>query len=247
MTRMADLTFMEVLTSIQTVDAARANQRLAELRAINTGIDSNRTDAQVMMCQGALRVLKGEVMEGLADLDKAVQIACPLGNFRLLSTIMTWRGCAHLDAGLMDKALKDFLEGQEYARTVERTYDAALLIHYESICELKLDRVKEAEGDIKTVMDIGATYQGFLGSALKRYSEIGLAMLLSSKGDYGASAEIFARGLGDLDPRQPFFAFLERTWRQQYSEVLLKLGRKDEAAEQMARIRELHQAYGNET
>ena len=246
MTRMADVTFIEVLTAIQIADIIRANEQLAELRRINTGIDSNRTDAQVMMCQGALRVLKGEVAEGLNDLGKAVEIACPLGNFRLLSNIMTWRGCAHLDAGMMDKALKDFLEGQEYARTVERTYDAASLIHYESICELKLDRIKEAEGDIKTVMDIGATYQGFLGSALKRYSDNGLAMLFLAKGDLSASAEAFVRGLDGLDARQPFFAFLERTWRQGYVDALLKLGRKEEAEKQTARIKDLHLAYGNE-
>ena len=246
MTKLADVTFIEVLTSMQTANAAQANERLAELRRINTGIDSNRTDAQVLMCQGTLRVLKGEVTEGLADLDKAVEIACPLGNFRLLSTIMTWRGCAHLDAGMMDKALKDFLEGQEYARTVERTYDAALLIHYESICELKLGKVKEAEGDIKTVMDISATYQGFLGAALKRYSDNGLAMLLSARGDLNASAEAFARGLSELDASQQFFAFLERTWRQGYADVLLKLGKKGEAEGQTTRIRELNLGCGNE-
>jgi len=246
MTRLADLVFLEIIVAVQTAQVSHAKELLAELRRINTGIDSNRTDAEVMMGQGVLRCLRGETEEGLADLKKAVDIACPLGNYRLLSMIMIWKGNAYLDAGMMDKALQDFREGQDYARTIEKTYDTALLVHCESMCELKLSKVKEAEGDIKTVMDIGATYQGFLGSALKRYSDIGLAMLLSSKGDYGASAETFARGLGDLDSRQPFFAFLERTWRQQYSEVLLKLGRKEEAAEQMARIKELHQAYGNE-
>ncbi len=246
MTKLADVTFIEVLTTLQTRIRSEPANAWHELRQINTGIDSNRTDAQVMMCQGVLRALKGEMKEGLADLDKAVEIACPLGNFRLLSNIMTWRGCAHLDAGMMDKALKDFLEGQEYARTVERTFDAALLIHYESICELKLDRIKEAEGDIKTVMDIGATYQGFLGTALRRYSDNGLAMLFSAKGDFCASAEAFARGLDGLDAQQPFFAFLERTWRQGYMDVLLRLGKMDEAERQKVRIKELHLAYAND-
>jgi tetratricopeptide (TPR) repeat protein len=244
MTKVADVTFIEILMAMQIADIIRANELLAKLRQLNTGIDSNRTDAQVMMCQGALRVLKGEVEQGLADLGKAVGIACPLGNYRLLSTIMTWRGYAHLDAGMMDEALKDFLEGQEYSRTIERTYDAALLIHCESICELKLGKVKEAEGDIKTVLDISTTYHGFLGFVLGRYSNNGLAMLLSAKGDLNASAESFAKGLIDLDSGQPFFSFLERIWRQTYAEVLLNLGRREEAGRQMERIRELDTAFG---
>ncbi len=54
MTRVADLTFLEVLVSIQYAEVALANEKLAELRKINTGIDSNRTDAEVSMCQGTL-------------------------------------------------------------------------------------------------------------------------------------------------------------------------------------------------
>jgi len=245
-TSLADLTFVEILCAIQSADVLRANEGLTELRKINTGIDSNRTDAQVMICHGTLRVLKGEVQEGLADLDKAVEIACPLGNFRLLSTLMAWRGCARLDVGLMDKALRDFLEGQEYARTVERTFDVAQLLHFESICELKLDKIKEAEGDIKAVIGISSSYQGFLGTALKRYADNGLGLLFLAKGDLSASAEAFERGLGGLDAQQTFFAFMETIWRQGYVDVLLKLGRNEEAGIQIARVKALYQAYGNE-
>jgi hypothetical protein len=245
MTRLADTLFLEILAAIQIAKIGWANELLSQLRQINTGIDSNRTDAEIMMCQGALRSFSGEMEGGSIDLKKAVDIACPLGNYRLLSTIMIWRGNSYLEAGLMEKALLDFREGQEYARSSEKTFETALLVHCESICEVKLGKLKEAEGDIKDVTAIASTYQGFLGSILKRFSDNGLAILLFAKGDLKASVDAFTRGLDGLDPKQPFVAFLELSWRREYANLLSRMEREEEAIKQTDRIRELAEFFGN--
>jgi tetratricopeptide (TPR) repeat protein len=245
MTRVADLTYLELLVSIQMADTVKAHLLLEDLRRINTGIDSNRTDAEILLCQGFMRSLRGETNEGIAELNRAVEIACPLGNYRLLSTLMTWRGNALLIAGSLDQALKDFLEGQEYSRTFEKTYDSAVLVHCESTCEVMVGRFKEAEGDIQDVIGVSSMYAGFLGSELRRCADCGLAMLLEARGDIRASAEKFNEGLKGLGEQISFLSIMEVTWREHYVDCLLKLGQKEEAKEHMQRAIALHSSFGN--
>ncbi len=193
-----------------------------------------------------MRYLRGEMAEGIADLTKAVEIACPLGNYRLLSTIMTWRGCAHLEAGMVDKALQDFLEGQEYARTIERTFESAVLSYYSGVCHLDLGQLKEAETCIQEVVKTGESYQGFLGSALKRLGNTGLALILARSGDLPSSATAFGRGLDGSGKDMLFFASLEARLRLEYSDVLFKLGQKEKAIDELNRAKDLFITLGNE-
>jgi tetratricopeptide (TPR) repeat protein len=243
--RVADLTFLDLYTSIQTAEVTAAKEQLAELRRINGGIDSNLTDAEAIMCQGMLRWLSGAIEEGIADLSRAVEISCPLGDYRLLSNIMMWRGCAHLDAGMAEKASRDFVEGRDYSQAMDQMYDSAILDYYSGLSSLRLGERQEAEERFKAVMNRSQSYQGFLGSTLRRFGLAGQAMLLAENRDFKASDEMFKQALGE--PSTPSVQSIqEKEWRSRYAQILLMLERKEEASKESELAARILRSYGNE-
>ncbi len=245
--RVADLTFMEMYASVLTSDVGNAKAQLAELRKINSGIDSNLTDAEAMMCQGMLRWLSGATAEGIADLNRALEIACPLGDYRFLSSIVTWRGCANLDAGMAEKASQDFAEGKDYTQALDRTFEETLLDYYSGLASLRLGRGQEAGERFKAVMELSQSYQGFLASILKCYGLAGQAMILAEKGDLKGSSDMFAQALGESGDLPSLLRIPEREWRSQYAKVLQTLERKEDASRQRQIVASIFQAFGYES
>ena len=245
--RVADLTFLELCASILIADLTTAKEQLVELRKINSGIDSNLTDSEAMMCQGMLRWLGGAIAEGIADLSRAVEVACPLGDYRFLGNIVTWRGCAHLDAGMAEKASQDFLEGRDYTQAMEKTFEAAILTYYSGLCSLRLGDQKQAEVRFNEVMELSNSYQGFLASMLRRYALAGQAVLLAEKDDLKASSEAFAHGIREIGADSSLLSIPEILWRSEYAKVLAKLGRNEEAAKEIGIATRILRAYGNES
>ncbi|HXZ24520.1 MAG TPA: hypothetical protein VEH08_07265, partial [Methanomassiliicoccales archaeon] len=201
---------------------------------------------ETALVRGVGKWLQGETPEGLVDLTRSVEAASSLGDLGMLAESLLWRGRAYLDAGMVEKAMRDFCEAEDHSRSLKSYFDAELASVLQGTCCLRLGDLTRAEERYAAAMRASSSIHGFASRALAMYSENGNARVLAEKGELGKAAEAFERGLKGLSEATSALRFAERVWRPEYARVLRKMGRVEEALVQEERARDIFRAFGDE-